>query len=168
NGTEPPADSIVRATTAICLWHHDVTTVGYLDAVYAPSATRNDRKPYTVRGHYLWPDFATIGIKDPEIITQQAKMSFSSATGDDCEAECRLKYLKRIRDCHENRDEHEDECYALHGPSEQSTGDPDAFVTCMNEAGEYFHLCLTNAARRLNNCLELCYRPERGMQPPGE
>ncbi|MCK4341555.1 MAG: hypothetical protein KAY37_07530 [Phycisphaerae bacterium] len=172
NGTQPPADSIVRATTAFYLWSDSLcgglTTVCYSNAVYDPSATSDGHKPYTVRGRYLWPDFATIGIKDPEIITQQAKMCVSTQVDDDCYARCLKRYRDKLQNCESELNEMRDYCYALHGPGEQGMGDPDALAECISFANDSNKMCMKTAAFLLNNCIELCDRAEQGVQSPGE
>ncbi|MCK4342234.1 MAG: hypothetical protein KAY37_10990 [Phycisphaerae bacterium] len=168
NGTEPPADSIMSATMSMFVWFHEMTTVFYANAVYGPSTTSDDRKPHTVHGSYLWPDFASIGTKDPEILTQQTKLHAATQAGDDCYEKCYLKYLNRILDCFEQNDEDEDECLILYGPSEQSPGHPKKFVKCLSDAKDDFVNCVERAERKLNYCLELCEREEQGVQSPSE
>jgi hypothetical protein len=163
-GTEPSPNTVVAATTAVFLWNHGTTTVGYANAGSGTDA--GSRRTRCLAG-FVFPDFDGIEIESPEVLVRApdelvrqfptpAQAVTKLLLHGDCLPGCTKDYSDRLNSCNGDRDIQTAQCDKLYGAGSADSGDADQLAECLEQANADYTNCVKAAIHRSNNCLALC------------
>lgn len=160
NGEQYSPDKALLGTTAMSTWRHGRTTTAYASV----GLGSGDQTSATTTGGFHFPAFQ--GIQTVALTTWKSFTLASPSDGspkfiivyDPCNLIGLAEYILAVRTCKNHRNEHEDICDEMYGPSNEGPGDPPAYLECMQDASKNFSDCIKQAYSLWSIRVKRCQR----------
>lgn len=149
SGAAPAGNTAVLATTAITLWHKNLTTIKY--------ALAETDVPAAASGGYAFPNFSGVSLKNPSVIATAPEGTanviefllnrLQTGNGQD---DCLTKRQQRVSARESDYAEHLAECDSLY------PNNPQERTACYARGSTNLSNSISAAMNRYNNCIALC------------